>query len=319
MKKPVSAGEDFRFIQPENWVWGQSDLGRGTNLRYGGMSPDRPAAHILYVEGLSEYAEKTFELAHDFNLLSCGFWVLDRYGQGLSGRFLKDRFKQHSLGFDRDAADIIRFTRNVIPKDAPVILLGHSTGGLIALMAAHGAPAGLFSGAAITSPLTGLHDPLMGGREQRFSRLPLPRILKEAYIPGGGPWKERNDPRSYLKENDFSSHPERMKVQDFWQKKNEALKTGSPTFGWVWHACRAMTDVRRPGYFENMDVPVLAFTAGKDVLVDNEPVARVIGGIKNHRIHHFPEGKHELLMETDDIRGRIVELTASLATKGLTP
>ena len=52
-----------RFTEPANWQWGSLRNARGTNLRYGFLREhEKPLANLIYVEGLSEFSEKTFEL-----------------------------------------------------------------------------------------------------------------------------------------------------------------------------------------------------------------------------------------------------------------
>ena len=90
-----------RFTQPKNWLWRQFNSVRDGALRFGQLAEhEAPRAHVVYILGLSEFSEKTFELARDFNNMACNFSVFDRYGQGASPRYLDDPHKQHSDGID---------------------------------------------------------------------------------------------------------------------------------------------------------------------------------------------------------------------------
>ncbi len=303
-----------RFQEPAGWQWGSMKSTHHTLQRYGGLLPEGPVlAHVIYIEGLSEFAEKTFELASDFNKESCGFWVMDRVGQALSGRYLADAFKQHSLGFHNDARDIMKFIRTVIPDDGrPVILLGHSTGGPIALLVTHDAP-DLAGAAVLTGPLLGFQNPVVRGRERLFAHIPpIPRLL-ERFILNGHPWRPRTHPHSEMKPEDFSSDPQRMHVHDYWQKKKPELRVGSPTFGWLKSACRAAELLRDPAYLREIQKPVMVFTAGHDRLVNNERTLDAVAHLPQVSYTHFHNGKHELLMETDNIRSYIIRSVADLA------
>lgn len=305
-----------RFREPENWRWETMKNARGHALRYGFSLPadgEKPKAHIVYVEGVSEFAEKYFELARDFNKASCGFWIIDRYGQGMSGRYLSNKFKQHSEGFHHDVADITQFAREIVPKGgAPVILLGHSTGGLIALMAAHDAPE-VFAGASVTAPLLGLAQPsIIRGREQWFARLWMPRFVRESYIPGGTNWRPREEKRCDMSNEDYSSDPARMHVHDQWLIEKSELRMGSVTMGWVKEACKAMMIARNPEWLNEIEIPVHVFTSAHDKLINNFFMYEAAAHIPHSQTTFFPKGKHDELMETDDIRSPIITYTAAL-------
>lgn len=309
-----------RFREPENWRWETMKNARGHALRYGFSLPaggEKPKARIVYVEGVSEFAEKYFELARDFNKASCGFWIIDRYGQGMSGRYLSNKFKQHSEGFHHDVADITQFAREIVPKDgAPVILLGHSTGGLIALMAAHDAPE-VFAGASVTAPLLGLaQPPIIREREHWFARLWMPRFIRESFIPGGTEWRPREEKRCDMPNEDYSSDPVRMHVHDQWLVEKSELRMGSVTMGWVREACKAMMTARNPEWLKEIKIPVHVFTAAQDKLINNRFTYEAVPHIPHAEITFFPNGKHDLLMETDDIRNAaIIRGTLALAER----
>lgn len=85
---------------------------------------------VLLVHGLGEHAGRHDALAKRLN--SWGFSVrgYDQYGHGESGGG-RGRLPTSTRLLD-DLADIIDSTRLRMPKGAPLILLGHSMGGLVA-------------------------------------------------------------------------------------------------------------------------------------------------------------------------------------------
>jgi len=306
-----------QFRQPGNWQWGTMKNVRRHDLRYGHSLPvdgNRPKAHILYVMGVSEFAEKTFELARDFNREACGFWVIDRFGQGMSGRYLPNKFKQHSEGFHHDVADITQFAREIVAEDgAPVVLLGHSTGGLIALMAAHDHP-DVYKGASLTSPLLGLELPrFVKNREHLFLKIaPFLSPFKNMYVLGGTRWRPRDEKRCDVPNEDYSSDPKRMHIHDTMLIKNPDLRVGSVTIGWFLEACKTMVAARNPKWLQEIKIPLHIFTAGKDALINNQHTYDAIAHIPDCEPIPFPNGKHDLLMETDDIRNTIIAHTVAL-------
>lgn len=290
-----------RFNKPAGWKWGNFRNSRNGTLRYGFLRAANPIATVVFIEGLSEYAEKTFELSRHFNKKSCDFWIFDRHGQGRSERFLKNREAQHSQGFNHDVDDIVQLVKDVIKPDKPVILLGNSVGGMIALMAAHDHP-DTFNAVITVAPLFGLASPLFKILERVIGKIPLPKSINEIPSRNDGNWISRNDPAAQNKTEAYSSDPIRNKIHDFWLQNDPELRVGPPTIGWGKQAATAYMMLRKPEYLKKIKQPVLIFTAGKDKIVENKPVFSSIKHIHNVRHIHFKDGKHDLLMESDDIR-----------------
>lgn len=306
-----------RFKKPKGWLWGHFTGARGGALRFGTLRTHQtPLAHIVYIEGLSEYAEKTFELARDFNRMACNFSVFDRHGQGKSPRHLDDPHKQHSDGIAADIEDIIKYCRDNIPPGEPVVLLGHSTGALLALLALEKEPQ-LFKAAILTAPLLGFENRAMRNLEEYYAKLPLPELARKAYIPGGSPWRARRDPTSAMKPAEFSGDPVRAAVHDHWQEKTEKLRTGSPTVEWVQQMCKAILQARDPALLRRIQQPLLVFTAGDDGLVTEGPVQEAVKHLPNATYYRYENGKHELLMEKDDIRKSLLSRTLDFLKKSL--
>lgn len=305
-----------RFQKPKNWIWGDFTNGRGQALRYGHLLHDAAQAHVIYIKGLSEYVERNFELARDFTDAGYNFWTFDRHGQGKSGRFLSNIFKQHSEGLDKDVDDVVQMAKDILPDDGkPVILLGHSTGGLIATMALHDHP-DLFAGGILSAPLFGIENPIVRNREHIFARaLKNQTRLQEIFAPGSGPWRSRQDPLSAMKPEDFSSDPVRNKIHDYWQEKDPDLQIGGPTFGWLQKACEAIVTAKNPDYLKEIKQPVLIFTAGNDKLVSTTETFNAASHLPQVDIEHFDHGKHELLLEEDTIRTPLLQKSFAFIKK----
>ncbi|MCM2344710.1 MAG: alpha/beta hydrolase [Alphaproteobacteria bacterium] len=299
---------------PDNWRLGSFRNQRGQALRFACANPSGPIqGQVVYVEGLNEPLPKTYELARDFNRQALRFAVYDRMGQGHSGRFLKERFKIHSQGFHHDVADLIQFAESILPRDHKVTLLGHSTGGLIALMAYHDRP-DLFTQPFLNAPLFGMMQPLIRNREEKLARLTLPRAIAEAYIPKGQGWRLRGT-AGWMPQNSYSSHPERMKLHDYFPQNYPYLRAGDPTIGWIQEACRAIMVVRDPRWLAQVG-PVTIATAGQDHVTDNLQTIRIMPHLKQVRHIHYVSSRHETPFETDDIRSHLIETTAKLALNG---
>lgn len=274
----------------------------GAKLRYGALERHAaPAANLVIAAGLSEFAEKYFETARIFTRMGCNVYTMDWRGQGGSERYLRDRFKRHSLGFDRDSRDLTQFVTTIVPGNAPKILLSHSMGALPALLALRERPS-LFRAAAMIAPLLGFERPPAKGLEPLLAMLPLRPLWAERYIPNGGPWQPRCAPGKINPPQDFSSDPVRMRLHDAWMTANPGLQVGDPTLGWVIHAARAMMALRRPGILENIRTPILIFTAGQEKIISNKAVFEASARLPAAQSRHIPAAEHEIWMERADLR-----------------
>lgn len=296
-----------RFAQPQDWQWGTITNADQVPLRYGVLARhENPVANIVIGPGLSEFAEKYFETAKILSRLRYNVYVLHWRGQGGSTPYLTDRFRRHSLGFERDARDLLQFADQKVPDNAPKILLAHSMGGMIGLLAMAMAPE-KFKAAIMTAPLLGFENRLAKGMESVLARLPLPQKIRERYVPHGGPWKRRDDPSSELKTDAFSSDPVRMHLHDHWMGKKASLRVGSPTLGFVQEASRSIMHLRQPGIAEGIKTPTLIFTAGDDRIVSNTPIFNLVARLPHGALNHIPAAKHEILLEQDEIRRPILK------------
>ncbi|MDD0839482.1 lysophospholipase [Curvibacter sp. HBC61] len=88
-----------------------------------------PRGQVLLVHGLGEHAGRYDALARRLN--GWGFAVrgYDHYGHGESGG--PRGGLNHDLRLLEDLGDVIEATRSQTPRDTPLILLGHSLGGLV--------------------------------------------------------------------------------------------------------------------------------------------------------------------------------------------
>ncbi|RUP30561.1 MAG: alpha/beta hydrolase [Curvibacter sp.] len=154
-----------------------------------------PRAVILLVHGLGEHAGRYDALARRLN--GWGFAVrgYDQYGHGESGG-PRGGLSSESRLID-DLADLVESTRTRGPRDTPLILLGHSMGGLVAaqFVARH---ASRVDGLVLSSPAL---DPGLSP-VQKLLLAVLPRWLPDLRVGNGlRPQYLSHDPavvRAYL-------------------------------------------------------------------------------------------------------------------------
>ena len=195
---------------------------------------------------------------------------------------------------------------------SPVLTLCHSMGGHILLryLAEHGP--GPLAAATIVSPMTGLHREIF----LRSMLLLMPEIasMDHRYLFGTGPF--------LFLARDFAAnlvtHDERRyRFTEEWFSADPRLSLGGPTVGWARQAARSMTASLVPGYLERIDLPVLLLTAGQDQIVDPASHGPVVARLRHAEHVTIAEAKHEIMMETDDIRARFWEAFDGFAGKVL--
>lgn len=131
--------------------------GDGTLLRYRAWEPERPHGRVLIVHGLGEHSARYHDLAADLTAEGVSVFAPDLRGHGLSGGRRGD-----VPGFGHFLSDLDLVVGRVAGRGSagePLILLGHSMGGLIAIRYAQTRPAAHLAGLVLSAPQLALADP----------------------------------------------------------------------------------------------------------------------------------------------------------------
>tara|TARA_X000000950_G_scaffold26054_1_gene28011 strand:- start:2089 stop:3117 length:1029 start_codon:yes stop_codon:yes gene_type:complete len=308
-------GLEPRFQQPPTWRWHQFQR-NGRTLRFGSAFPQGtvPDAIVICLPGLSEFAEKYFEVANYCLGRNLGFWIFDWAGQGKSSRYFEnDPHKRHSDGFDEDVEDLYKFFTDYVKyasvhpdkgRIAPV-MLAHSMGANIGMHFLHKYP-DIFEAAAFTAPMFGLKatqnipapiDTLASGLLSFFSG--------KKYAPGGDDWsfETRTNPNFHV----FSSDPSRSAIHNYWCKVDLELQCGFVTHKWVHEAIKSCNAIQNKSLLRDIHTNCLFATAGIEEFVQNKAIHKVAAYLDNVKLLDYPESRHEILMERDEIRNDFLE------------
>ena len=311
-----------RFLPPEGWRWHEFKNAQGRKLRFGTVAPPSrvPDAVVVVLQGLSEFTEKYFELAHNLLDQNLSFWMMDWQGQGGSERPLKNPHKRHSSGFDNDIADLHFFINEYVKHSAvhpdvgriPLVMLGHSMGANIGMRYLFRPDT--FACAAFSAPMVDIH-----------ALAPYPKflattatavmngIIGKGYVGfGNGDWKDGD--RNVINGDIFSHDPVRKELHNLWMRHNEKLRLGHVTYGWVYQALHSCIEVQKKNVLRNIKTPSLIALAGQDKLVHNNAARKAAKLMEHVKILELEDSRHEILMETDAIRNRFLNAFFELLT-----
>lgn len=303
--------DENRFSAPEGFAWGYfKDEASGARIRYGHVAPPGPASEtVIITGGFCEPAEKYFEVIRERVARGASVWIMDWRGQGGSDRYLPDEpLKSHHAGYDGPIATIRQFVGDIVKKEprAPLSLIAHSMGAHIGLRALAEHP-GFVDRAVLSDPMFMF---MTGGIPRPLARV-FARAAKIAgfakhYIPGGGPWSPLRD---VFAGNQKTSDPARFRVQPDLFRDRPELRTGDPTFGWVWHSFRSCDVLCAEDYLKSIKTPVLLQISGANGIVDRAVALRAAALLPDCRRVDIPAAKHEIWMERDALRNRMLAET----------
>lgn len=265
----------------------------------------RPAkGTVILLHGRAEYIEKYLEVTQE--LRERGFAVLtfDWRGQGGSDRALSDVSKGHVAHFDQYLIDLDTILSEVALPDCPgpFYIMGHSTGGLIALMAAP-ALENRIRRMVLLSPLLSLRGlPISQKWVERIGGVLTFLGFGRSVISWGGRSVEG---RQFIG-NNLTSDTQRFSRMTAMLSRMGDNAISSPTVNWIFAACRAMDRVAQPGFAGTITIPTLLIAAGNDPIVSPEAVERFGSKMRSGRFLTIFGSKHEILQERDVYREQLL-------------
>ena len=311
----LNADRDFAIMilaqmpdnpMPENPVAGMLSTHDGATLRYARWKAiKRPVkGTVILLHGRAEYIEKMFETVAD--LQNKGFDVLtfDWRGQGGSSRMLRDAQRGYIDSFDQYIVDLDTIMEEIILPDcpAPYYILAHSTGSLVALLAAPG------FGNRIRRMV--LCAPLLRLGKSGFSQNTLRTLsgllsaigFGESYVIGG---KNTQDNRSFVG-NNLTSDLVRFNRSRNFAIENPELVISGPTVNWLFAAIKAMDRFGDPEYYGQITIPTLLVNAGADQVVSTQAIEELGRRLRSGSTLTINGARHEILQERDVFREQLL-------------
>jgi lysophospholipase len=258
----------------------------------------QPRGSVILFAGRTEFIEKYFEVICELQQRGFAVFTMDWRGQGLSGREQKNPLKGHFATFDDPVNDLytaLRLHGDRLPK--PHIVLAHSMGGCIALRAMQTNRL-VADGAVFSAPMWGIAN--VRGFAEDFTRFMSSAGMGGLFAPGvETKWKKQS-----FKKNALTHDKERYARAQGLVGENMELALAGPTFSWVTAALDAIETFHQPGALNHLRMPIMVMSAGEEQLVDNASHAELATLLPNAR-HIMIEGaRHEIMMETDDLRAQ---------------
>jgi lysophospholipase len=289
-----------RVQPPTAWQWGHFENGDHANIRYGFAKADASKAVVVFVTGYTGDAEEFFESIKD--LLKHGYdvWEMDWRGNGGSQRYLSNHDKVHLLGTDHDARDLYQFVSTIVKKEEgkSIFLITHSYGGLVALECLHDHP-GVFEKAVLSSPAFSFPkapfwavNPLASsmcllgfGKDYAWDQADYPQLEPKLLNPL---WHTHDAERLLIPDAIFQTHAD--------------LRVGGVTWGFIAQFTGAIGRTTSPSYLAAIKTPILICSGKSDKISDPDAHARVAHLLPNAELYVVPDGRHELMRESDDLR-----------------
>ena len=304
----------------------------GARIRYAHWqtSNERRQGTVLYLNGRTEFIEKTVDVYGILCRNGLDVWTMDWRGQGLSTRALADREKGHVADYQLFLDDLHHFIGDV--TDLPdrsddqgrTVLLAHSMGGHLGFRYLHDHP-GLFDAAVFSAPMIDI--PVNRAPLRWLNAAIVGFGFGEGYALGTGNFQPIfenpenpadngtiEDYQRLIRRFQELSHDAGKRMQsERMLRDNPALALGGPTAAWLDATFRSINLTWSSGYAEAIDTPVLIIGGGRDRVVVTARQEMMAKRLSKGRFHMIDKAAHEILMECDDVRFAFLERAADFA------
>lgn len=284
---------------PDNVVAGFFAAADGRKIRFARFAATaRPLkGTVVVLAGRNECIEKYFETIGDLTGRGFGVAMLDWRGQGGSDRLIRDPQRGHIRDFGDYVRDLEQFMQEIVLPDCrgPFYMLGHSTGSLIALLAA---PRMLnrIRRMVLIAPLLTLHGlPLSPGSIARLTSTLFWVGFGTRYFGGG---RRPVTPHPFAGNKVTSDLARYQRNVEIYESR-PALALGGPTVAWVRAALRAARDVQQPEFRARIQIPTLFVAAGADTIVSTPAIEDYARLLRSGAIVTIDGARHEILQEAD--------------------
>ncbi len=280
----------------ESWRRWHFEGKKGIKIEAASIYEEREDA-VIILHGKSESFLRYVELAYDLKDKNLGFYFMDQRGMGFSERETEDTKKVHVSDFNDYVDDFSFFVESVRKKvKGNLYIIAHSMGGAVAVKFLGKNP-DIFKKAVLSSPMLGLNSKIMGFLISSFYVF---TGRGKSYLP-----MQRNSSANGGVENTSSRIRWNLWKQESFKMFPE-LNSGGVTCRWLYETLKAINNIGKT----DIKTKTLLFQAGEDTIVEN---SRSMFLAKNNpdfiTFHPVELSKHEILMERDGIRDKVIAET----------
>lgn len=267
-----------------------------------------PRGSLLFMPGRGDFYEKYLETFEYWRRRGWRVTAADWRGQAGSGRFGADAVTGHIDDFGAWIADLAAFWAAWAEgRTGPLVLVGHSMGGHLALRA-------VANEALDPAPNTlVLSAPMLDVMPERVPlavRQGAARLMcwiGDARRPAWK-WSERPGQLPAFRQALLTHDADRYADEVWWRSARPELVMGPGSWGWVRGAQASIRALMRPGVLEGVTIPVFIVATRADRLVSPRAIERAAARLPNARVLWFgDEAAHEILREVDAVRDRALE------------
>ncbi len=291
---------------PENGVAGRLRMRDGKHVRYARFAATaRPLkGTVIIVPGRNECIEKYFETIRDLSARGLGSLVFDLRGQGASDRLIADPMRGYVRSFNQYVSDLEEIFEQVALPDCrgPFYMLAHSTGSLVALLAAP-ALVNRVRRMVLLAPLIEFGSSSLSLHNMRRITGLLYYLGLGSLYAGGGPRPEGGPPFSV---NKLTTDHARYARNQGICNTHPQLALGGPSVAWVHAACAAAETLQEPDFLARIHTPLLIVAAGADEVVSTPAIERLAARIRSGSLITIDGARHELLQEADLYREQVL-------------
>ena len=299
---PAQLYETTGNAVPSNATVGTFRTRDGKMLRYARFAAQgRPLrGTVVLLPGRNESIEKYFETISDLSKRGFGTATFDLRGQGGSDRLVRNPRRGFVTDFQDYVDDIEPFFQDVVLPDCrgPYFVVGHSTGALVALLAAPQLT-NRVQRMMLLSPLLGLSPTSLSMNNTR-------RLCSILHAAGLGQVTLGRQRLSTFDDNPLTSDRERYARNRAIYEAHPELEIGGATATWVRSIFRALEQTQSPHFKARLTIPILVVAASADRVVDTRATERYVAGLRTASLLTIQGAQHELLHERDIFREQVL-------------
>ena len=263
---------------------------------------------VVILPGFTEFCEKYSHFMGYLSQMGFDCLVIDWPGQGASGHLGAHPLVVHIDDFSQFHAGIRELIAEAGFSGQPFHVIGHSMGGHLALHSHLLFPYEVEQIILLAPMIVPKAPPLWC--VLLASRLMIWAGMSKRALPGSH-YSELPEARRFKIDNMLTSDPDGFDRQYRIFEKKPFLRRNLPSIGWINAAFRSCQHTTlNPEWMRQIQVPVTAFLAGDEKIVDGAKSLEMLSYISGLKQHIFPAARHELLQEALPVRSRVFQMIA---------